>query len=76
MELPVIGDAHVLWHHCDVEHYHHDVETRSELLAICEDKPPVTGGFLHKTNLTGVFPSQMASNAESLFLYCLSEHAV
>ena len=65
MELPVIGDAHVLWHHCNVEHYHHDVERLSDFLAICEGKPPVIDGILHKTTLTGVFPSQMASNTEN-----------
>ena len=37
---------------CDLPWWHHDMETLSLLLALCEGNPPVTGGF----------PSQRASN--------------
>ena len=37
--------------------WHHDMETHSALLALCEGNPPFTGGF----------PSQRASNVELSF---------
>ena len=49
-----------VWHmasDCLVSWWHHNMETFSTLLALCEENPPVTGGF----------PSQRASKAD---LWC------
>ena len=51
-----------LWPYVTDTGLHHDTETLSTLLALCEGNPPMTGGF----------PSQRASNAELIFAFLLA----